>query len=130
MDWLTGVGVWFVVWMAVPIGIGMYPMSKLTLSTKGWRVTRGVWYSLCVWYICMVGVVFMGGNTWIGWMLSILYLIGLLTVVVLATGGRRKPGPHPPQTMGTPIPTLDEDEIRQARQNLQRTRARIQRAAT
>ena len=46
MDWLTGVGVWFVVWMAIPIGIGMYRMSKLTLPTKGWVLTRRVWYSM------------------------------------------------------------------------------------
>lgn len=122
-------GVWLVIAMAVPIGIGMYPMSRLTLPSKGWVVTRRVWYSLCVWYICMVGIVFMGGNTWIGWMLSILYLIGLLTVVVLATGGR-KPGPHPQATMGTPIPALNKDEIRQARANYQRVRARVAKAAT
>ena len=122
--------VWFVVWMAVPIGIGMYPMSKLTLPSKGWVLTRRAWYSMCIWYICMVGIVFMGGNTWIGWMLSILYLIALLTAVVLATQGRRQPGPHPPKTTGTPIPELSEDEIRRARDNYTRARARVARAAT
>ena len=102
--WLVEWGVWFVVWMAIPVGVGMYPISRLRIVNQlGWALARRVWYSLCIWYVVMVFLVMMGGNTWLGWMLSILYLIGVATWIFVATDRQRKPGPHPPQPMGTPL---------------------------
>ena len=41
-------GVWFVMWMGIPVAVAMFPISRLTLKRSGWRLTRRVWYSLCV----------------------------------------------------------------------------------
>ena len=108
--WLGELLVWFTVWSAVPVGLSMFPVSRLDLKRDGWRLTRRVWYSLCVWYEVMVFLVLFGGLTWHGWMLSILYLIGVASYVGIATN-RRKPGPHPPQPMVSPIVGVDAFDV-------------------
>lgn len=112
-------GIWFVLWMGIPVAALMFPISRLTLKRDGWVLTRRVWYSLCVWYICMDFLVIIGGLPWHGWMLSILYVIGVATWVFIGTDRQRKPGPHPPQPMGVPIAGVDDfqqllDKRRQA----------------
>lgn len=102
--WVVEWGVWFVVWMAVPVAALWFVISRLTLKRHGWIVTRRVWYGLCAWYLSAVLLVIVGGQTWLGWMLSILYVIATFAFVLIATNGKKKPGPHPPQPMGTPIP--------------------------
>lgn len=106
--WLVEWGIWFVVWMAVPVGALWFIISRLALKRYGWIVTRRVWYGMCAWYICAVVLVILGGQTWLGWMLSILYLITTAAFVLLATKGKRKPGPHPPQPMVSPIVGVDD----------------------
>jgi hypothetical protein len=106
--WLVEKLVWLVLVLAIPVAVGMFPISRLTLKREGWVLTRRVWYSLCVWYICMDFLVVIGGLTWHGWMLSILYLIGVASWVGIATNRQRKPGPHPPQPMGVPIAGVDD----------------------
>jgi len=105
---LTELGIWFVLWMGIPVAVAMFPISRLTLKREGWVLTRRVWYSLCVWYICMDFLVVIGGLTWHGWMLSVLYLIGVASWVGIATNRQRKPGPHPPHPMGTPLAGVDD----------------------
>lgn len=106
--WLVEWGVWFVVWMAIPVAGLWFVVSRLTLKRYGWIVTRRVWYTLCAWYIAAVLLVMLGGQTWLGWMLSILYLIVTAAFILLATNRQRKPGPHPPLPMGTPIAGVDD----------------------
>jgi len=103
-------GIWFVLWMGIPVALSMFPISRLTLKRSGWVLTRTVWYSLCVWYVAMDFLVIIGGLTWHGWMLSILYLVGVASWVGIATNRQRKPGPHPPQPMVSPIVGVDAFE--------------------
>ncbi len=107
MNLFVELGIWTVMLLGIPVGGLMFLISRLTLKREGWQLTRRVWYSLCIWYVTMDFLVIIGGLTWHGWMLSILYLIGVASWVGIATNRQRKPGPHPPQPMVSPIVGVD-----------------------